>query len=316
IFNIFLALCLVLSCFVGCSHQGDVSDTNDTSVSGVADTAADTVLEWVEDFSEQLPSHLHKINGSYYLDVQSDTQESVESGSASNGFHTVDELWVEFSSFAEAKSAILNNSFTDEQKIILSKLAAREEASGIPNKLKTVKVSNTDKINALSLIDEVFVLYAGGIRMKGILKDNKYECVEYDALLVKGTYVDICLYPDIAYYNSRHEYLHRSVTRHEYEEVEIDGIKAKKVVVASYSTIYVYDISDGNTEIVIRSTYVDRENPFVASGAFSPVSYEAPNRVDILVKNEEEGICYEVQLYQFKSDPPLDWILQFAKIND
>lgn len=205
----------------------------------------------------------------------------------------------EYYSYENIKNTVLTNSFTKEQ------LDALSTDSG---KLQTVDFNKTDRINALSLIENHSAIFAGGFAIFGEAKDNQYILTVKEPFKTRA---ECRVMNSNKSYDQAYELFYRSLVRRGYEEIEKDGYTVKMVVVPGYSTQYYYEIIDGETTMHINVGYLAPEN---AVGA--PYTCDAPFTVNMLVINEEENIMFTVFLNNFEKDPPFDWILQFAKIND
>ena len=273
---------------------GDTASVDDTTV-----TTGDTTTV---PGTNTLPGHIEVIDGKHYLNVPVKSDSDTGNGDI-NSFIALPAP-PEYYSYENIKNTVLTNSFTKEQLDALG----RENLSD--GKLQIVDFNKTDRINALSLIEEHSAVFGGYFILYGDLKNNEYG-VAAGGAYSKHTFTLSVKTSSLAY-DQAYEFMYRSAVYHGCEEIERDGYKVKKVLVQGQSTKYYYEIVDGDTQIDICVVYLNPENKSLKP----PFSSEAPYRIEVLVKNKAENIMFDVNISQFQEDPPFDWILQFAKIND
>ena len=294
---IILSVMLMIVVCVGCvqnnAFDADTIPANDTSGNGIKDTTpVDTEPEYIEDLSEGLPSHLHKINGLYYLDLP----EKAEADNTGNQLGQVAAPVVSFSTLEDMKRTVLANSFSEEQKAVL---AQREGNLG--RKLCIPNLNMLDKIKALSMIEQQGCAFGESICVRGVAKDNLYGNERVT----------------LHYYNSEeswsvvlNSYLYRLFKEYEYETVEFKGASAKKIQ-SEKSIAFVYEFFEKDTEVIVQLMYSSDKNAMLSNS-------EDDSKIIILfyVKNEKNGMYFHAQMTYFEKDPSLEWILQFAEISE
>ncbi len=260
--------------------------------------------------AEELPPHIYKIDGLYYMDAPDVDADTDIGGNSSdvNGAFIGNDSSVHFESIEEAVSRVYSNDFTDFQK---QGLAMQKDENG------KVQLANVKALERIPFLSESTLSTIKMHNGKINIDDVRYESFKdvyigesqfylYDS---KETFEDA---RDDRFVIGKYEYSPDFV---EYvDPCEYRGMQVRKRIAHGKSYMYTYMVEHKESEVYVVELYIDEAN--ADDPVFTLISPDKPYWIEILVCNEEKGIYYMFRLNAFKEVPTLDWIKSFAEISD